>query len=63
MNTLEISQGGTANPYDMCGNIVFNNVNIPAVTLIPGYNHASGWFGLFNVVFSPNPTRVTLDTP
>ena len=27
------------------------------------YETASGWYGLFNVWFSPNPTQVTLDTP
>jgi hypothetical protein len=63
VNTLEINQQGTPNAYDMCGDIVFNNVNIPSVTLSPGYNHASGWYGLFNVLFSPNPTQVTLVTP
>lgn len=36
---------------------------IPAVSLVPGYNTASGWYGLFNVWFSPNPGQVTLDTP
>jgi hypothetical protein len=63
VNTLEQAQGQNSNPYQMCGDIVFNNVNIPSVTLYPGYNTASGWYGLFNVWFSPNPTQVTLDTP
>jgi|GEM_PF-6069236 len=63
VNTLEQAQGQNSNPYWMCGDIVFHNLNIPAVSLVPGYNTASGWYGLFNVWFSPNPGQVTLDTP
>jgi hypothetical protein len=63
VNTLEQAQGQNSNPYQMCGDIVFNNVNIPSVTLYSGSISASGWSGLFNVWFSPNPTQVTLDTP
>ena len=63
VNTLEQAQGQNSNPYSMCGDIVFHNINIPQVTLYPGTNTASGWYGLFNVRFNPNPTQVTLDTP
>jgi hypothetical protein len=63
VNTLEQAQGQNSNPYQMCGDIVFNNANIPAVTLTKGSISSSGWSGLFNVWFSPNPTLVTIDTP
>lgn len=63
VNTLEQAQGLNSNPYHMCGDITFNNVNIPSVTLNSGSISASGWSGLFNVWFNPNPTQVTLDTP
>jgi len=63
VNVLEQAQGQNSNPYQMCGDVVFNNVNIPSVTLYSGTISASGWSGLFNVWFNPNPTRVTLDTP
>ncbi|ADN36305.1 conserved hypothetical protein [Methanolacinia petrolearia DSM 11571] len=63
VNTLEIAQGGTSNPYDMCGDITFNNVNIPQITLNPGYTTVPMWYGMFDVVFNPNPTQVTLVTP
>jgi len=63
VNALEQAQGQNSNPYHMCGDIVFNNVNIPSVTLYKGSISASGWSGLYNVWFSPNPTQVTLDTP
>jgi len=49
VNTLEQAQGQNSNPYHMCGDIVFHNVNIPQVTLNQGTISASGWSGLFNV--------------
>ena len=63
VNALEQAQGQNSNPYHMCGDIVFNNVNIPSVTLNSGSISSSGWSGLFNVWFNPNPAQVTLDTP
>jgi hypothetical protein len=64
VNTLEQAQGTNSNPYNMCGYVVFNNVNIPAVTLSSGtITNPSDWAGLFSVYFSPNPTQVTIYTP
>ncbi|MGA2917167.1 hypothetical protein [Methanoregula sp.] len=64
VNTLEQAQGSNSNPYNLCGYIVFHNVNIPAVTLSSGtISYPSDWAGLFSVYFSPNPTMVTIYTP